>query len=219
MPKRSRAEYLRSTLLALSLLGIAYGYFFLHTHGLTGRHFVRALHHLLERAGPWGPVLVMILFALQTIVPIPNVILAALTGSFYGPYVGSAIVFTGWMLSASVSFAAGRYFGQPLLQAHRSGWIQRYQTLIETRGFMTVMFMRIVQFPSDVVGVLCGVTRVRYREYMLATFLGVLPGVITFTALGRSWRHPFAWVSFGGLFAVSVFLAFAVRKTKWFRSC
>ncbi len=217
MLKRSYADYFRYVLLTLLVIAVGYGYVYLHTHGLTGRHFVRVLHHRLELAGAWGPGLIILMFALQTVVPIPNVVLAALTGSFYGPYAGSLIVFTGWMISASVSFAAGRYFGQPVLDAHSSPWIKKYEVLIEKQGFATVMFMRIVQFPSDIVGILCGVMHLRFREYILATFLGVLPGVITFTALGRSWRHPLVLMSFGGLFLVSIVCALAIRKTKWFR--
>ncbi len=215
---RYMRRHARSLLLAVLLALVAGLYVYLYQHGLTGRHVIRALYGFLGRAGAWGPVIVLLVFALQTVVPIPNVLLAALTGSFYGPWLGSCIVFVGWLVSASVSFAAGRYFGKPALEAHSSSaWVKEYRELVEKRGFETVMFMRVVQFPADIVGLLCGVTRLSYREYIMATALGVLPGAITFTVLGRSWTQPVAWLVFGVLFLGSVALAFAIKRTRWFR--
>ncbi len=217
MMPRSFRVYVRYALLAILLIAIVCLYVYVYRHGLTGRHAIRTLHALLERAGWWGPMIVLFVFALQTIVPIPNIMLAALTGSFYGSWLGSFIVFLGWLISASVSFSVGRYFGQPALDAHSSSpWIKEYRELIEKRGFATVMFMRVVQFPADIVGLLCGVTHLPYHVYILATALGVLPGAITFTVLGRSWTHPLAWVVFGAVFLGSVGLAFAIKRTKWF---
>lgn len=211
-------RHARTILLVVLLALIGYLYVYLYQHGLTGRQAIRALHGFLGHAGMWGPFIVLLVFALQTVVPVPNVVLAALTGSFYGPWFGSCIVFVGWLVSASVSFAAGRYFGKPALEAHSSSaWVKEYRELVEKRGFETVMFMRVVQFPADIVGLLCGVTRLSYREYIMATALGVLPGAVTFTVLGRSWTHPLAWLVFGALFLGSVALAFVIKRAQWFR--
>jgi uncharacterized membrane protein YdjX (TVP38/TMEM64 family) len=207
-----RKDYVRVFLLCLFFGVLALGYSFLHRHGFVGRHLTEAIAEWVRDAGWFGPLVVLLVFAAQTVVPVPNVLLAATTGALYGPWFGSLLVVLGWLISATVSFYAGSFFGRHWFDVHASDWFKTYAELLHNRGFATVMFMRLVQVPADVIGVLCGVTRVPYREYMWASFFGLLPGAVTFTVLGRAWREPRAWLLFGGIFLASIGLALLLKR-------
>lgn len=211
-----RKDYVRLGLLIVCIVLIGCLYAYLHKHGLIGRRLPLLMRELAERGGWLGPFIVLLTFALQTIVPIPNIVLAATTGALYGPWLGSFLVIIGWMISAHVSFFAGRYFGRHWLERHASEWLKSYADLLNQKGFQTVLCMRLVQIPADVIGIVCGMTRIRWMEYVIASFLGILPAAITFTVLGRSWNKPIAWIVFGALFLSSIGIAMLVRTSKWF---
>lgn len=216
MSKWHQKDSVRLGLLVLCIVLIGCLYVYLHQHGLIGGRLPIVMRELAQRGGWWGPLIVLMTFALQTIVPVPNIVLAATTGALYGPWFGSVLVVIGWMISANVSFFAGRYFGRHWLEQHASEWLKSYAGLLNAKGFQTVFFMRLVQIPADVVGVVCGMTRIAYLDYLVASFFGILPAAITFTVLGRSWNRPIAWAVFGFLFLGSIGCAMLVRKSKWF---
>ena len=57
-------------------------------------------------------------------------------------------------------------------------------------GFMTVLTMRLMFLPFDVVGYLSGLCHIRQREFALGTFIGTIPGLATFILLGSSITDP-----------------------------
>ena len=212
---RKRSEYIRWAVLFLVVAAIVSGYVYLHIHGLGGRQTVGVLRRTIEGAGVWGPLLVIGIFAAQTFVPIPNIILAVMTGVFYGPLIGSMVVMTGLLVSALVSFLVGRYVGQAWVEARAPLWVKRYRDLLEEHGFTMVMFMRLLQFPADVVGALCGVTRMSIRSYLFASFFGLLPVGVTFTVLGPACTNPRSWILFVTLFLGSIGLALLAKRFRW----
>lgn len=53
-------------------------------------------------------------------------------------------------------------------------------------AFSTVLIMRLIYLPYDLVNYLSGFLRVPYRPYILASILGSLPGTLTFVLAGAS---------------------------------
>ena len=212
---RDRFHRCRVFIFFVVLCFLGAGYVYLHMLGLGGRHMVTGLRYLIIHAGVWGPFLIVLVFALQTLVPVPNIVLAIMTGALYGPFLGSLVVMMGLLTSAMVSFYAGRYVGQTWVEEHAPVWARRYRDLLEQQGFSMVLCMRLLQFPSDIVGVLCGITRLPLRTYLISTFFGMLPVAITFTVLGRSSVSPRASLLFVSLFLGSIGLAFLVKKLRW----
>lgn len=191
-------------------------YLYLEKLGFRFHHLPRIIREVSQEAGWLGPFVILFIFALQTVIPFPNLVLSATVGALYGPWFGSLLVIVGWLISATISFYAGRYFGRHWLESHASSWLRHCADLLHKHGFMAVTFLRLVQTPADVVGILCGMTRLSYQDYILASFIGVLPSAITFTVLGRSWANPRAWLLFGIVFVASLALAFLIKKFRHF---
>ncbi|PJC48857.1 MAG: hypothetical protein CO035_01255, partial [Candidatus Omnitrophica bacterium CG_4_9_14_0_2_um_filter_42_8] len=52
---------------------------------------------------------------------------------------------------------------------------------------ITILFFRIVPLvPYEVLNYACGLSKIKFRDYFLATFLGIIPGVIVSAFFGGS---------------------------------
>ncbi|MBI4280590.1 TVP38/TMEM64 family protein, partial [Candidatus Uhrbacteria bacterium] len=61
---------------------------------------------------------------------------------------------------------------------------------IGNNGFYSVLILRLVPlFPFNGVNFGLGLTKVSFRDYMLATLMGMLPGAFVYTSLGSAGRH------------------------------
>jgi uncharacterized membrane protein YdjX (TVP38/TMEM64 family) len=57
---------------------------------------------------------------------------------------------------------------------------------MRTHSFETVLVMRLLFLPYDLVNYLAGLLRLRWVPFLLATALGSLPGTVSFVLLGAS---------------------------------
>ena len=67
-----------------------------------------------------------------------------------------------------------------------AGLMRRYAERMRSDSFETVMIMRFVFLPYDLVNYLAGFLRISFRPFILATILGSIPGTISFTLLGAT---------------------------------
>ena len=116
-----------------------------------------------------------------------SVLLTLAGGFLFGPVWGVIYTVIGANLSATVAFFVGRYFGQGVLADETSsGWMQRYARRMRENGFETVLIMRFIFLPYDLVNYLAGFLRIGYWSFLLATMIGSIPGTIAFVLLGSS---------------------------------
>jgi len=118
-------------------------------------------------------------------------------------------------LGASISFYLGRYFLHGVARGFletRMPWLDRKAA---EEGFSVVFYLRIFWFPFIVLNYAAGATRIRFRDYLLGTVLGLLPSVFIFTyfvgairdALA-TYRRPADLLTFDLLFPI-LLLAFS----------
>ena len=53
-------------------------------------------------------------------------------------------------------------------------------------SFETILIMRFIFLPYDLVNYLAGLLQISWRSFTLATFLGSIPGTIAFVSFGAS---------------------------------
>ena len=132
----------------------------------------------------WGPILYMILYAIRPLILFPATLLTALSGALFGFWWGVLYTIVGENASANLAYWIGRFFGHSLdLENTRLGsWIES----LRTHSFETVMAMRLFYVPFDLTNYGSGVVKAKWREYALATLIGIMPGLLTFVALGAA---------------------------------
>ncbi len=215
--RRYRAHLGKILLLAfwgMCILGI---YAFLDYYNIPVRRLPALIRLEAMNAGSLGPLVILLTYIAVTIIPFPTAALAVVVGSLYGPVYGSLFVWFCANTASVASFYLGRYFGRHLLSEHEHGWIKKFDAMMHENGFTTVLIMRILYFPFELVSMGSGMSRISFREYMIASLLGSAPGTITFVVLGNAFTHPRSWILFGCTLSISLILAFLLRHSRWTR--
>jgi len=152
----------------------------------------QALLHVLETiqsAGPWGPVLMIVAYIVACLLFVPGSILTIGAGFIFGIPLGVATVSIGSTLGAGAAFLLSR----TLLR----GWVvrridtdPRFRALdqaVAKDGFKIVLFARLSPvLPFNFLNFAFGVTNVSLRDYMLASWIGMLPGALLYVYIGSA---------------------------------
>jgi uncharacterized membrane protein YdjX (TVP38/TMEM64 family) len=156
--------------------------------GRTPTETLRDLVDLLRT--PLGPLLYILIYTLRPLAFFSAIVVTLLGGAIWGPVWGLLYVVLGSNMSATLAYGFGRAFGQGILPTGEAdatgGIIGRYAERMRQNAFPTILVMRLIYLPYDLVNYLAGFLRVPYRPYILASVLGSLPGTLTFVLAGAS---------------------------------
>ncbi len=134
----------------------------------------------------YGPLLYIALYTLRPLLLFSATVITVLAGAIYGP-IGVVLVIVGSNLSATVAYGVGRFLGQGVLdRPGAEGVIQRFAVRLRQNSFETVLIMRFLFLPYDLVNYLAGFLRIGWRPFIIATALGSLPGTVSFVLFGAS---------------------------------
>jgi len=145
-----------------------------------------AIRDYIQGFGNLAALVYILAYTLNTISLVPPIAILSLTsGLAFGKIWGTVYLMTGAMLGTSATFIISRFFGRGLAEKLLKGKFQRLDDLLERRAFITVLFFRLVPLvPYEVLNYACGLTRMKFRDYFLATFLGLIPGVVISAIFG-----------------------------------
>ena len=173
----------------LTLMG-GYAYYY-RTHHLTTQTALLQLVQWLD--SPYGPLFYILIYALRPLIFFSAAALTIASGSVFGAgsplNLALAVIYTfiGSLSSASVAYLIGRFFGKGLLQKEQQdNVITRYAERMRQNSFETILIMRFIFLPYDLVNYLAGLLQISWRSFTLATFLGSIPGTIAFVSFGAS---------------------------------
>ncbi len=186
---------------------------------------VARLGSVLQGAGWWAPLAFILIYAAGVCLFIPGTLLTTLGAAIFGPYRGFLYVWLAAMLGSAAAFLIGRYLGREFAASLIGDRLQKYDDAIERNGFATVLYLRLVYFPFTPMNFGMGLTKVRFRDYLWGTGLGILVGTFIFTffvgtikevwATGH-WANLLNWKVFFslGLFIFSLFIPKIINKLK-----
>jgi uncharacterized membrane protein YdjX (TVP38/TMEM64 family) len=191
------------------------------------RHYLNAesLGSLIERAGMWAPLLYIAFYAIGVCLFLPGTLLSGLGAAIFGPYWGFLYVWVAAMLGSSAAFFIGRSLAREYAASLIGEKLKKYDDAIERNGFATVLYLRLVYFPFTPLNFGMGITKVRYKDYLFGTGLGIIVGTFIFTFFVGTLRN--VWMSgrweelisikvfFSlGLFAFSFFIPKIIKRIK-----
>jgi len=170
-------ERLRSLLKAALLLALLGGAVWVYASGLLRDVDIHLVRDFIQSAGPWGPLLYLALFALLQPIGLSAHVLVPAAALAWPPAVAIALGWLGSMLSASVAFFAARTVARDWIQSRVPARMHRWDDALAERGFVTVLFLRLVFWTAFPVQLAMGLSAVRWRDYALGTLVGNLPMV------------------------------------------
>ena len=137
-----------------------------------------ALARNLE-ALPFTPIAVVTSYVVAGMMMVPVTLLIAVTGIVFGPVYGAAYAIAGSLLSASTTYGVGHWLGRETVQRMLGPRINNLSRRIARRGALAMIVVRMLPVaPFTVVNVVAGASHIRFRDYLIGTALGMLPGII-----------------------------------------
>ncbi|ACB73598.1 TVP38/TMEM64 family protein [Opitutus terrae] len=189
----------------------------------------RALLHealgWIERLGAWAPVGFILLYIAATVLFVPGSALTLGAGALFGVGFGSALVSVGATLGATAAFLVGRYFARDWVAAKIAGnaSFAAIDRAVAREGWKIVGLTRLSPaFPFSLLNYAFGLTRVSLRDYVLASWIGMMPGTVMYVYLGslaraatQRQRTPAEWALYGvGLVATVLVTVFVTRLAR-----
>ncbi|GAA2142034.1 TVP38/TMEM64 family protein [Actinomadura napierensis] len=164
----------------------------------------------VDSLGWWGPIVFALCYALAVTALVPGSVLNASAGALFGVAVGVGSVLVGATAGAALAFVLARALGRPAVARYAgSGRLARLDAYLSRRAFESILVLRMVGlFPFGVVNYGAGVAGVRFGPYIAGTFVGILPGTLVYTGLGKALREPgspMVWIAPVGLVLLSGF--------------
>lgn len=156
---------------------------------LPTREILTSALEAIRLLGIWGPVLLSVIYIISAVLFLPGSVLTLGAGALFGLLTGYLAVTVGSVLGAALAFTVGRTVGR--------GWVDRkvagnakFRALDEAvgeEGFKIVLLTRLSPiFPYNLLNYSYGVTRVSFRDYFLASWLGMIPGTLMYVYLGSA---------------------------------
>ncbi len=165
----------------LVLLAIVVALLASGVHQSLSPHLIKS--RLLE-SGPWGPLAFVVAFGLLQPLGLSSHVFIVAASLVWSPELGIALSWLGTLLGSSVAFAFARWMGGEWVQRRLPPRLRRWDDALATRGFRTVLIMRLLLFTFGPMQLMLGVSTVRFVPFLAATALGVLPLIVLESYVG-----------------------------------
>ncbi len=214
----------RSWLLVIVLLAVAG----VTVHFVPIGNWIAGFIGWVRARGMSGAFVYGAAYVVGTVLWFPGTALTLGGGLLYGPVWGVLLVSPASVLGATLAFVVARYLFRDSVARKANSYL-RFQAIdraIGKHGFKVVLLMRLepVFIPFAMLNYVLGVTQVRLRDYVLASWIGMLPATIAYVYAGsalssvadilkgnvalQGWR---TWLFWSGLAASLLLLWLLVR--------
>jgi len=158
---------------------------------LSVDQYTAALLHYLQGVGPRGPLVLGAVYVLAAVLMMPGGILGIIAGFAFGLVGGTVTVSIASTLGATLAFLLGRTLARPFVQARivRRRSLRTLDEAIGRQGFLVVLLTRLSPIlPYNLLNYVYGLSRVPVRTYVLASWIGMLPGTLMYVYAGSAMR-------------------------------
>jgi uncharacterized membrane protein YdjX (TVP38/TMEM64 family) len=160
--------------------------------------------------GVWGPILFVLFYGVGICLFIPAIVLTGLGATIFGAYWGFLFTWAGAVLGASGAFFISRMLARDFVSSRIGDRLRQYDDAIGRNGFTTVLYLRLLCSPFTPTCFGMGVTKVRFRDYLLGTGLGIVIGTFAVTFLIGNLKVLWASGDWRGMFSLKVAGALSV---------
>jgi uncharacterized membrane protein YdjX (TVP38/TMEM64 family) len=165
---------------------------------MFGRETIARLLEWVQGAGLWGALLFGLAFIPAAVLFVPASVLTLGAGFVFGVAKGTVIVSLGSTAGAAAAFLVARTAGRDWVV----GRLARYPALdaigraVESEAFKVVLLTRLSPlFPFNLLNYAFGLSSVPFKTYVLASWIGMLPGTLVYIYLGSAARSVAALLS------------------------
>jgi len=129
------------------------------------------------------------LYVVAAVCLVPGLILTLAAGAIFGVRDGIALVSVGSVAGATAAFFVGRTFAREWISRRIEAW-PRFRALdhaLRERGLWIVLLTRMSPaFPFNLLNYAYGVTAVRPRDYIIGSWVGMVPATVLYVYAGSA---------------------------------
>lgn len=217
--KTNTWKWITALAVAVALAGVV---IYFHRSITLRRLFQEALDWIAA-LGIWGQVLFVLIYVAATVLLIPGSALGLGAGALFGVVRGSVLISVASTLGATCAFLLGRYLARDWVtkKIEDKPSFAAMDRAVADEGWKIVFLTRLSPvFPFTLLNYAFGLTRVSLRDYVLASWIGMMPGTVMYVYLGSlaraevadRQRTPAEWTLYGvGLLATIAVVAVVTR--------
>lgn len=181
--------------------------------------------------GPLAPIAFIGVYVIAAVLFVPGAILTISGGFLFGLAYGTIYVSVGATLGATCAFLIGRYAARDWIARNLAGnaKFNAIDQAVAREGWKIVGLARLSpMFPFNLLNYAFGLTDIPLRDYFLASWVGMIPGIIMYVYIGTlagdlarigsgpAIRTPGRWafeiIGFGATIAVTLYVTRIARN-------
>lgn len=154
-------------------------------------HLRRGLEWV-DGLGLWAPVVFVGMYVLVCVLIIPGSILTLGAGAVFGVLRGTLYTIVGATLGATVAFLFGRTLLRDWVKrrVEASPRLKAVDDAVEREGGKLVFLLRLSPLiPFSLSNYVYGLTKIRLLHYVIASAVGMLPGILLYAYIGSLVRR------------------------------
>lgn len=148
--------------------------------------FVPQVAAWVDGLGAIGPLVFGLIYVAATVLFVPGALLTLAAGALFGLGIGTVLVWCSAMVGSGAAFLVARYGARSWLeeQLGKSARFDAVDRAVADNGLKITFLLRLSPvFPFNFLNYALGLTRVTFRDYMLAGF-GMIPGSLLYVYYG-----------------------------------
>ena len=151
------------------------------------KHYASSLQLMVAQHYWLAVLLYLVVFVTATITGLPiTIVLTIAAGFLFGILLGSVYILLGVTFGAILMFLSVRYLIGDWIQGRYSDQLQHFNHEIDQYGARYLLVLQILPFtPTFFINVFTGLTTISLWTFIWTTTIGVLPGMLIYTWIGR----------------------------------
>ncbi|SRR6266567_1877713 len=224
--KQRAAKNALGRLVALIAIVIA---LFLAMRFLPVRQWLTSFNNWVAQMGVAGIFIFIGVYLVATVLLAPGSVLTIGAGFAFGLWKGFLAVSAGATIGAALAFLVARFIARDKIAAiaRRNEKFRKIDDAIGKRGAKLIFLLRLSPvIPFNLSNYLCGLTGVKFWSYVLASWVGMMPGTFLYVYIGTAGKAAVAaaaggeavkhgwqyWTFMGVGLAATIFVTIWVTK-------
>lgn len=131
----------------------------------------------------WGPILYILIYGVGCVLALPGSLLTLAGGAIFGTFLGTLYNIAASNLGASLAFFMARFLGRDFVAGLlKGGKLASFDDKVGESGFKVIFRLRLIPIvPFNGLNFGAGFSKIKYRDYLAGSVLGMLPGTFIYT--------------------------------------
>lgn len=160
----------------------------LHVISLFQSIEIESIKNYILSFGVLAPFVSFLLMVFQSLVaPLPAFLITFANATLFGWVYGALLSWSSAMVGAILCFYIAKFLGRDVVEKLTSKTaLQSVDAFFERHGRYAILIARLLPFISfDIVSYAAGLTKIKFKDFLIATGLGQLPATLIYSYAGQ----------------------------------